>query len=301
MSNEEIVALIKKDVNKQENLLTLYNQNLPMIKRIAKPYTTYEEEADLLQQSYFSLLEAVERYELDKEASFLTYLLIWVRQGIVRYIEDNGRVVRLPSFFVQRISKYKKFVADFITVNGRNPTVEEISQKLVLSPEQIEEVVLYAQQPTSLDKEVGIVDNDSFTLADTLTSPGDLEEEIVEGIYADYEKIALWEICQKYLSDNENTIIEERFRNEKTLQQIADQQGITRERVRKMEHKALSRLRRGKALRELKERLYVIENSTFNSSLRSYREHHFTSEVERRVLRLEEIKEEMKRRCDYIV
>ena len=299
MDNETLVTLIKQGIDTQENLLQLYNNNLPIIKRIARPYTPYEEESDLLQQSYFSLLEAVERYEPGK-AKFLTYFIYWCRQGIVRYIEENGRTVRIPSHFLQKIFKYKKFTAAFMLDNGRYPTIKEASREMQMPEETIEEIILYQQQAQSIDEQIQ-TDSDSFTVADTIASPEELEESTIESIYAEYEKTALWDICQKYLSDRENVIIKERFRNEKTLQQIADQQGISRDRVRQLENKALSRLRRGKALREIKERLYIIESNPFNSGLRAFNEHGFTSEVERRVLLMEQIREEMLQKYGYIV
>lgn len=293
MDNETLVSMVQQGIDRQENLLQLYNNNLPIIRRIVRPYTAYEDEADLLQQSYFSLLEAVERYNPDKGANFCTYLIMWTKQGIIRYIESAGRTVRLPAYFSQRIRKYKKFTTDFLLIHGRYPTIEESCLEMELSPERIEEIILYAQNTKSLDEEIQ-TDSDSFTVADTIASPEELEENVIESIYADYEKTILWDICKKYLSENENTVIERRFKQQLSLQQIGDSMGLTREYVRQLENKALLRLHRGKALREIRERLYIIENNPFNSGLRAFNEHG-ASEVERRVLRMEEIKEEMKR------
>lgn len=121
---------------------------------------------------------------------------MWIRQGIVRYIEDNGRTVRIPAHFSQRIVKNKKFTADFLLVHGRSPTIEESSLEMELLPERIEEIILYAQNTKSLDEEIQ-TGSDSFTVADTIASPEELEESVIEKVYADYEESALWEIKER--------------------------------------------------------------------------------------------------------
>ena len=111
MNNEEIVVQIQQGVNVSENTLKLYQNNLPIIKMIIRPYTEYEEEADLLQESYFSLVKAIEKFDASMGYKFTTYLHQWVLQGVRKYIADNGRIVRIPINFMAEINRYKRFVA----------------------------------------------------------------------------------------------------------------------------------------------------------------------------------------------
>ena len=111
MTNEQIIEQIKSGYSVTDNMQMLYEKNLPLIKKIIKPYL-YDDREDLLQESYFGLVEAVKHYETSRNVLFTTYLCFWIRQSVSRYLEQNGSVIRIPNYTKQKISRYRKCVAD---------------------------------------------------------------------------------------------------------------------------------------------------------------------------------------------
>ena len=97
MTNEQIVEKIRCGYSVTDNMQLLYEKNMPLIKRIVKPYTAYENMEDLLQEAYFGLWEAVQHYETSENVLFMTYAGYWLRQVIQRYIENCGSVIRIPT------------------------------------------------------------------------------------------------------------------------------------------------------------------------------------------------------------
>ena len=103
MTNEQIVEKIRNGYSVTENMQLLYERNLPLIKRMIKPYTAYENTEDLLQESYLGLWEAVQHYETSENVLFMTYAGFWIKQSAQRYIEKCSSVVRIQSNRKQKI------------------------------------------------------------------------------------------------------------------------------------------------------------------------------------------------------
>ena len=133
MNNEEIVSEIRAGRSVSENMEILYTRNLPLIKKFIKPYTAYECETDLLQESYFGLWEAVQHYETSANVRFMTYAEYWIRQSVQRYLEKCGSMVRIPGHTRQKIARYKKTVQELEQELGRVPTDNEIADKMRVS------------------------------------------------------------------------------------------------------------------------------------------------------------------------
>lgn len=108
MTNEQIVSEIRNGFSTTNNMQLLYESNLPLIKKFIKPYTAYECEADLLQESYFGLLEAVKRYETDRNVQFMTFAQYWIKQSVQRYLENCGSTVRIPTHTRAKMSRIRK-------------------------------------------------------------------------------------------------------------------------------------------------------------------------------------------------
>ena len=130
MTNEQIVCAIRNGYSVTDYMQLLYESNMPLIKKFIKPYTAYECEADLLQESYFGLWEAVQHYETSENVRFMTYAQYWVVQSVQRYLEKCGSTVRIPSHTRQRIGRYKKTVQELEQELGRVPTDNEIADKM---------------------------------------------------------------------------------------------------------------------------------------------------------------------------
>ena len=278
MTNEQIVSEIRNGFSTTNNMQLLYESNLPLIKKFIKPYTAYECEADLLQESYFGLLEAVKRYETDRNVQFMTFAQYWIKQSVQRYLENCGSTVRIPTHTRTKMSRIRKATSQLRQEQGREPTAADIAALLGVSVEEVQEIQGYMQSVISLD--TPIAEDNSLTLADTLQTDLSVENDTVDKIYSEHSKNELWDIVERYTTTRENDIIKEIFLHGKTMSAVAREQGVTIERVRQTKEKGLRRLRMGKAKRELLEKFDIAEAGLFRGGLTSYKEHNFTSIVE---------------------
>ena len=276
--NEILVERIRGGFSVSENMQSLYEGNLPLIKKFIKPYTACECEADLLQEAYFGLWEAVQRYETSKNVRFMTYAEYWIKQSVGRYLEKCGSTVRIPTHTRAKMSRLRKAESRIRQEQGREPTVTEIAALLGVSVEEVQEIQGYMQSVVSLD--TPIAEDNSLTLVDTLQADFSLENNSIDKIYAEYSQNELWGIVEHFTSDRENSIIKEIFLHGKTMSAVAREQGVTIERVRQTKEKGLRRLRMGKAKRELLEKFDIAEAGLFRGGLNNYKEHNFTSIVE---------------------
>ncbi len=276
--NETLVERIRGGFSVSENMQSLYENNLPLIKKFIKPFTAYECEADLLQESYFGLLEAVKRYETDRNVQFMTFAQYWIKQSVQRYLEKCGFAVRIPTRTRAKMSRIRKAASQLRQEQGREPVPTEIAALLGVSVEEMQEIQGYMQSVVSLD--TPIAEDNSLTLADTLQADLSDENDTVDKIYSEHSKNELWGIVERYTAARENDIIKEIFLHGKTMSAVAREQGVTIERVRQTKEKGLRKLRMGKAKRELLEKFDIAEAGLFRGSLTSYKEHSFTSIVE---------------------
>ena len=278
MSNEEIVSEIRAGRSVSENMEILYTRNLPLIKKFIKPYTAYECEADLLQESYFGLWEAVQHYETSKNVRFMSYAEYWIKQSVQRYLENCGSTVRIPTHTRAKMLRIRKATSQLRQEQGREPTAADIAALLGVSVEEVQEIQGYSQSVLSLD--TPIAEDNSLTLADTLQDDLSLENDTVDKIYSEHSKNELWGIVERYTATRENGIIKEIFLHGKTMAQVAREQGLSFDRIRQIKEKGLRRLRIGKAKRELLAKFDIAEAGLFRGSLNNYKEHNYTSIVE---------------------
>ncbi len=278
MTNEQIVSEIRNGYSVTDHMQSLYENNMPLIKKFIKPYAAYEPMEDLLQESYFGLWEAVRHYETSENVRFITYARYWIVQSAQRYIETCGSTVCIPTHTRAKMSRIRKATSQLRQEQGREPTITEIAALLGVSVEEVQEIQGYMQGVASLD--TPIAEDNSLTLADTLQADLSVENDTVDKIYSEHSKNELWGIVERYTATRENDIIKEIFIHKKTMAQVAREQGVTIERVRQTKEKGLRRLRMGKARRELLEKFDIAEARLFRGGLNNYQEHNFTSIVE---------------------
>ena len=290
MTNEQIVSEIRNGFSTTNNMQLLYESNLPLIKKFIKPYTAYECEADLLQESYFGLLEAVKRYETDRNVQFMTFAQYWIKQSVQRYLENCGSTVRIPTHTRTKMSRIRKATSQLRQEQGREPVPTEIAALLGVSVEEVQEIQGYMQGVASLDTPIS--EDNSLTLADTLQADLSVENDTVDKIYSEYSKNELWGIVERHTATRENNIIKEIFLHNKTMAAVAREQGVTIDRIRQIKEKGLRRLRIGKAKRELLEKFDIVEAGAYRNSMNKFNEHGFTSTVEYIALRRAELQAE---------
>lgn len=283
MTNEQIVSEIRNGYSVTDNMQLLYESNLPLIKRFLKPYTAYESMDDIVQESYFGLWEAVQHYESSENVKFMSYAEYWIKQSVQRYLEKCGSTVRIPSHTRAKFTRLRKATQRLEQEQGREPTAAELAAFMRMTIGEVQEIQSYMQGVASLD--TPLTDDNSLTLSDTLQADSDIESDTIDKIYAEHTKNELWTILERYTEERENHVIKEYFINDKTMSQIARENNISLDRIRQIKEKGLRKLRRGKAWRELQRKFYIADSFLYHSGFNVYKEHSFTSIVERTAIK----------------
>lgn len=200
VTNEELVTRIQNGDHAADNMQTLYEKNLSLITQFVKPYAHYEPMDDLLQESYFGLVEAVNHYESSENVLFMTYAVYWIRQSVMRYIEKCGSIVKIPGGVRRKISQYKKAVARLEADRGCVPVDSEVASCLGMPVKEVQRIKVLAQGGTSLS--TPLIGNEDLTLADTLQADLRLEDETVGKYMMNTQKMkfgALWSVTRLFV------------------------------------------------------------------------------------------------------
>jgi RNA polymerase primary sigma factor len=238
---EEILLAAKVANNNDKARERLINANLRLVVKIAQEFTGYGLPLmDLISEGNIGLMKAVDRFKPEKGGKLSTYASWWIKQGIKRSLANKGKTIRIPVHLVEKMGRVRKMAIKMAEELGREPTIEELAKEVGMSPKKLQQSFDHCVQPVSLDEPTN---NDTSSVGDTV-----MDDNAESPSEAMMNKDLLNKLPQllKTLEKREQEIIVLRYgldgKKERTLEEVGEIFGITRERIRQLQNLALEKM-----------------------------------------------------------
>ena len=250
MTNEQLVARIRAGTDPADHMLALWQQNRGYIGKLAARYSAYAELEDLKQEGYIGLCEAVDHYDPGKGIPFIQYAGFWIKQAMVRPIDNCGSVIRFPSGLRGLAVKYRRIVREYQSRYGEKPSDQELCWRLDISLKRLREVerIIRTGQTKSLDEP--LKDDEELTLGDTVSDGNGTEDTAIEAEFQKELKEALWPMVDG-LEARQARTLRARYQEGKTLRETGEALGCSQQQASEIERNALRTLRRPRYSRQL--------------------------------------------------